>query len=199
MDNAIKEFKGDNAFLSNLDVAPVIYEGIRFENSEAAFQAAKCPERMREFCGLSPQAAKRLGRRVEMRPDWETVKYDVMYQVCMAKFTQNPDLLEKLLATGDAELVEGNTWGDKVWGVCDGIGENNLGKTLMRIRSEQKMSSLNGKRVRVVDNGKIRYGIIISSLTKEETDKCSMFGQLIKAKMDDTEQDEEFTYGWSIV
>ncbi len=199
MDNAIKEFKGDNAFLSNFYVAPVIYEGIRFENSEAAFQAAKCPERMREFCGLSPQAAKRLGRRVEMRPDWETVKYDVMYQVCMAKFTQNPDLLEKLLATGDAELVEGNTWGDKVWGVCDGIGENNLGKTLMRIRSEQKMSSLNGKRVRVVDNGKIRYGIIISSLTKEETDKCSMFGQLIKAKMDDTEQDEEFTYGWSIV
>lgn len=95
--------------------------------------------------------------------------------------------------------MEGNTWGDKVWGVCDGIGENNLGKTLMRIRSEQKMSSLNGKRVRVVDNGKIRYGIIISSLTKEETDKCSMFGQLIKAKMDDTEQDEEFTYGWSIV
>lgn len=199
MGNAIKEFKGGNAFLSNFYVSSVIYEGIRFENSEAAFQAAKCPERMREFCGLSPQAAKRLGRRVEMRPDWETVKYDVMYQVCMAKFTQNPDLLEKLLATGDAELVEGNTWGDKVWGVCDGIGENNLGKTLMRIRSEQKMSSLNGKRVRVVDNGKIRYGIIISSLTKEETDKCSMFGQLIKAKMDDTEQDEEFTYGWSIV
>ena len=32
------------------------------------------------------------------------------------------------------ELVEGNTWGDKVWGVCDGVGENNLGKTLMRIR-----------------------------------------------------------------
>ena len=54
----------------------------------------------------------------------------------MAKFTQNPGLLDKLLATGDAELVEGNTWGDQVWGVCDGVGENHLGKTLMRIRSE---------------------------------------------------------------
>lgn len=73
-----------------------------------------------------------------MRPDWELVKYDVMYEVCMAKFTQNPDLLSKLLATGDAELIEGNTWGDRVWGVDihRGIGENHLGKILMRIRSE---------------------------------------------------------------
>ena len=91
---------------------------------------------MRDFCGLNPQAAKRLGRRVELRPDWESVKYDVMYQVCKAKFTQNPNLLERLLATGDAELVEGNTWGDQVWGVCKGVGENHLGKTLMRIRAE---------------------------------------------------------------
>lgn len=136
MDNAITIFKGDYFFLSNFYVAPVVYQGIRFENNEAAFQAAKCPERMRDFCGLNPQAAKRLGRRVELRPDWEAVKHDVMYQVCKAKFTQNPDLLNKLLATGDAELVEGNTWGDQVWGVCKGVGENHLGKTLMRIRSE---------------------------------------------------------------
>ncbi len=136
MDNAITIFKGDYFFLSNFYVAPVVYQGIRFENNEAAFQAAKCPERMRDFCGLNPQAAKRLGRRVELRPDWEAVKYDVMYQVCKAKFTQNQDLLKKLLATGDAELVEGNTWGDQVWGVCKGVGENHLGKTLMRIRGE---------------------------------------------------------------
>lgn len=136
MDNAITIFKGDYFFLSNFYVAPVVYQGIRFENNEAAFQAAKCPERMRDFCGLNPQRAKRLGRHVELRPDWETVKYDVMYQVCKAKFTQNPDLLNKLLATGDAELVEGNTWGDQVWGVCKGVGENHLGKTLMRVRSE---------------------------------------------------------------
>lgn len=136
MSNVITEFRGDNFFLSNFFVAPIFYQGVRFENNEAAFQAAKCPERMREFCGLSPQKAKRLGRSVELRPDWEEVKYDVMYQVCKAKFLQNPDLARKLVETGDAELVEGNTWGDKVWGVCDGVGENNLGKTLMRIRDE---------------------------------------------------------------
>lgn len=145
--NAIKEFKGENFFLSNFFVAPVYYQGIRFENNEAAFQAAKCPERMRDFCGLSPQSAKRLGRKVTLRPDWETVKYDVMYQVCKAKFLQNPDLRNKLVETGDAELVEGNTWGDKIWGVCGGVGENNLGKILMRIRdeiSEWRRASLKG-------------------------------------------------------
>ena len=136
MSNAITSFKGENFFLSNFYLAPVFYQGIRFENNEAAFQAAKCPERMQEFCGLSPQKAKHLGCRVGLRPDWEDVKFDVMYHVCKAKFLQNPDLAQKLIETGDAELVEGNTWGDKIWGVCDGVGENNLGKTLMRIREE---------------------------------------------------------------
>lgn len=136
MSDAITEFRGKNFFLSNFYVAPVVYQGIRFENNEAAFQAAKCPERMRDFCGLNPQSAKRLGRRIELRPDWEEAKYDVMYQVCKAKFSQNPELAKMLIDTGDAELVEGNTWGDKIWGVCDGVGENNLGKILMRVRSE---------------------------------------------------------------
>lgn len=124
MNKAITEFRGDNFFLSNFYIAPVYYQGIRFENNEAAFQAAKCPERMRDFCGLNPQSAKRLGRRVELRYDWEEVKYDVMYQVCKAKFLQNADLYRKLIDTGDAELIEGNTW------------DNHLGKILMRIREE---------------------------------------------------------------
>ena len=122
--------------MSNFYSTPVLYHGLRFENSEAAFQAAKCPDRMRDFCGLNPSEAKRLGRSVELRTDWEAVKYDVMYQICMAKFLQNQDLAQKLIKTGNAELVEGNTWGDTVWGVCDGVGENNLGKILMRIREE---------------------------------------------------------------
>ena len=53
------------------------------------------------------------------------------------KFTDS-DLKEKLLATGDAELIEGNHWGDVIWGVCNGIGENNLGKLLMNIRNDLK-------------------------------------------------------------
>ena len=138
MTEPIDEFCGKYFFLSNFYPAPVEYQGYRFKNNEAAFQAAKCPERMLDFCDLTPNRAKRLGRKVPLRHDWEIVKYDVMYEVCMAKFTQNPDLLSKLLSTGDAELIEGNTWGDRVWGVdmyrC--IGENHLGKILMRVRSE---------------------------------------------------------------
>ena len=61
----------------------------------------------------------------------------------MAKYTQNPVLAEKLLATGDDELVEFNTWNDKYWGVCRGEGENKLGKVLMRIRQEFKDKYIN--------------------------------------------------------
>lgn len=60
----------------------------------------------------------------------------IMYEICKAKFRQNPDLAERLISTSDFELIEGNNWGDHIWGVCDGYGENRLGKILMRIREE---------------------------------------------------------------
>ena len=132
----IAEFRGKYFFLSNFYDADVECFGYRFKNNEAAFQAAKCPHRMTEFCELNPSDAKRLGRRVMLRQDWESVKDDVMYQVCSAKFRQNEDLAKRLVETGEAVLIEGNTWGDRVWGTVDGIGENRLGKILMKIRSE---------------------------------------------------------------
>ena len=107
---SISEFRGEYYFLSNFYSAPVTYNGMCFKNNEAAFQAAKCPERMTEFCRLNPSEAKRLGRRVKLRDDWEAVKDTVMYEICKAKFSQNPDLADKLVATKDAELIEGNTW-----------------------------------------------------------------------------------------
>lgn len=93
----------------------------------------KCPSRANEFYLLDPSEAKRLGRRVKLREDWEEVKELVMYEICYHKFSQNPDIRKMLLDTGDAELIEGNTWGDKI-----GVGENRLGKILMRIRNELK-------------------------------------------------------------
>ena len=82
-----------------------------------------------------PVTAKKMGRRVNLRKDWEDVKIQVMEKGLRLKF-QDPTLRKKLLATGDEELVEGNPWGDRYWGVCNGSGKNKLGKLLMKIREE---------------------------------------------------------------
>lgn len=142
MDKIIDKFVGKYHFLSNFFIAPVFYNGRMYLNNEAAFQSVKCPSRSFEFCSLNPSDAKRLGRMVKLRPDWEDIKDTIMYEVCKAKFSQNRDLLYKLLETDGYELIEGNHWGDTVWGVCNGIGENRLGRILMRVRDELKIEEL---------------------------------------------------------
>ena len=136
--NTISNFRGQYFFLSNFYPAQIQYGRHRFLNNEAAFQAMKCPSRANEFYLFNPSEAKRLGRRVKLRDDWEEVKELVMYEICYHKFNQNPDIKRMLLNTGDAELIEGNTWGDCIWGVCNGVGKNLLGKILMRVRNELK-------------------------------------------------------------
>ncbi len=132
----IKEFRGEFYFLSNFYNAEIYYKDHKFQNNEAAFQAMKCPERAAEFCYLNGVEAKRKGRYVQLRSDWENVKDKIMYEICFAKFTQHPELKIKLLETGSRELIEGNEWRGTYWGVCNGYGKNVLGKILMRIRSE---------------------------------------------------------------
>lgn len=133
----IREFQGKYRFLSNFYEVPVNYKGVVYNNNEAAFQAQKCPGRENEFTSITPSEAKRLGRKVTLRKDWEQIKEQVMYEICVAKFTQNPDLMSQLLQT-EGELEEGNYWHDTVWGVDlkTGFGKNKLGKILMRIREE---------------------------------------------------------------
>jgi len=138
MSEVIDRFRGEFDWLSNFFLCQVEFEGMNFSNVEAAFQAAKCldmKERER-FFGLSGGQAKRLGRRVELRSDWDEVKIEIMRQVLKSKFTQNSELREKLIATGDTELIEGNNWNDTFWGVCRGKGRNHLGKLLMEVRAE---------------------------------------------------------------
>ncbi len=91
-----------------------------------------------KFTQLDPSKAKRAGRTTILRQDWEDIKEQVMYEVCLAKFTQNTELGQKLIDTDDAILIEGNDWGDKTWGMVNGVGQNKLGKILMRIREEIK-------------------------------------------------------------
>ena len=134
----INSFKGKYYFLSNFYSAPVTYDGLTFQNNEAAFQAAKCinPELRKQFINLNPSEAKRSGRRVKLRSDWEQVKVGIMRDICKAKFEQNENLRQQLIATGSEPLEEGNTWGDRIWGTVDGVGQNHLGKILMEIRNE---------------------------------------------------------------
>lgn len=141
----ITRFDGENKFLSNFFPAKVVWEGIEFPTSEHAFQADKSlnAEERRKMAAIPADKAgraKRAGGRngwITLRPDWDKIRVDRMLAIVTAKFQQNPELMERLIATGDAELIEGNTWNDTFWGVCRGKGHNFLGKILMIVRDEE--------------------------------------------------------------
>lgn len=135
---AIREFIDAYAFLSNFYHSPVKYRNLIYLNAEAAFQAQKesCEKDKEQYTRMNPAQAKLVGRNCNLRKDWEEIKEQTMYEIVKAKFTQNENLAKLLLATGDAYLEEGNWWHDTTWGVCNGVGQNKLGKILMRVREE---------------------------------------------------------------
>lgn len=125
-------------FLSNFWPCLVVVDRLQFKSAEHAYQAQK----VTNFDDLAavrraptPGQAKRIARACLVRSDWDQVKLGCMLQVLRAKFSTYP-LADQLRATGDQELVEGNTWGDTYWGVYKGVGENHLGKLLMQVRAE---------------------------------------------------------------
>lgn len=139
----INEFSGKYAFLSNFWSCKIMFEGIEFPTVEHAFQAAKTTnpnEREMVRLAATPVKAKRIGRKVTLRHDWEKVKIEIMRGLLVQKFSQDEMLREMLLSTGDWELIEGNTWGDKFWGAVlengKWVGRNELGKLLMSVRSQ---------------------------------------------------------------
>lgn len=137
-DPPVTGFFGEHRFLSNFHIAPILWEGVTYPSTEHAYQAAKSldvQERKRIAALGTPKEARRAGQKVKLRPDWDRVKLQVMEEICRLKF-QHPDLRERLLATGDSYLEETNWWRDRYWGVCEGTGQNQLGKLLMRIRKE---------------------------------------------------------------
>lgn len=144
MPKKIDFFRGNYQFLSNFYSAPLEYDGRKYLNSEAAFHSMKCLDSVSrdKFKNLNPSDAKRLGRSVILRTDWDSVKDSIMKEITRAKFEQNPDIAKLLIETGDCILIEGNWWGDHYWGVCNGTGQNKLGKILMEIRTELKTKKL---------------------------------------------------------
>lgn len=150
----IDSFRGEYRFLSNFYPVPVTWRGRTAPSSEHHYMAAKAlpsPDGPEPLIGsedaeaiyacATPGKAKRLGRQVVLRDGWDAEeKFAVMRSVLEAKFT-DPTLREALLGTGEALLVEGNTWHDQCWGDCSCPthqavpGANHLGRTLMAVRS----------------------------------------------------------------
>jgi ribA/ribD-fused uncharacterized protein len=149
----ISRFSGEYRFLSNFYAAPFQFgrENSRWPTVEHAFQAAKTldqTERQWVLAAETGAEAKKRGRQVTRRSDWDYIRKAVMLRMVLAKFSQHQDLAVRLVATGDKILVEGNTWGDDFWGAVNRpaeagdtlwgpvplAGKNWLGRILMMVR-----------------------------------------------------------------
>lgn len=155
----INSFVNKNEFLSNFYPSQINYEGITFPTVEHAFQAMKTlnlEQRIAIANASTPGVAKRMGRQVTLRADWENVKDEIMYQCLKLKFADK-DLEEALLETFDEYLEEGNSWHDNYWGNChcekckNIHGKNRLGTLLMKVRDEIRTAKEHTKVLVVVD------------------------------------------------
>lgn len=138
MEKMISSFRGEYWFLSNFCPCDIEWDRRHYRSVEHAFQAAKTfdnNKREEIRTARTPGEAKRLGRHIELIEDWEEINDEIMYSLLQKKF-ESESLRAKLLDTNKLELVEGNNWGDKYWGVCNGVGQNRLGEILMQVRKE---------------------------------------------------------------
>jgi len=147
----IYSFTSIYSFLSNFYHSFVKLDGIIYPSVEHAFQAAKTLDAdlrkpFHKHRLLTAGDAKRMGRKLKLRPDWEHIKLQIMEDLLFSKFS-DPVLKQMLLDTGDAKLIEGNTWGDTFWGEdLHKGGQNHLGKLLMKIRENYEKESIKEKR-----------------------------------------------------
>lgn len=142
----IDRFAGPWAVLSNFAPATVTLDGMVYPTVEHAYCAAKTvdpTERERIRATTTPGKAKRAGRKLVVRADWEQVKLSVMGELVRQKFTENWQAASLLALSGNARLVEGNNWHDRFWGECSGCragctanGLNHLGEILMAQRRQ---------------------------------------------------------------
>ena len=141
------KFRDEFFFLSNFypcSITDPDFPDIVYFSVEAAFQAQKVlsKEDRMLFTSLTPTRAKRFGRKVELRKDWESVRIPLMKKLIRAKFN-SPELAEKLKLV-QGKIIEENSWNDRFWGMCRGYGMNNLGKILEEIRDELLGGEKNG-------------------------------------------------------
>lgn len=140
--NTVYGFFGPFRFLSNFHVVQIPYNGLVYPSTEAAYMSGKTHNLLTKKAlantKTTPSEARKIGRMLELREDWDDIRLQVMEEVNTIKYTQDtPEsklLREMLLVTKPFVLVEANWWNDTFWGECKGVGENNLGKILMKIR-----------------------------------------------------------------
>ena len=132
----INLFRGEHRFLSNFFIEP---DGSCVEMEYQAAKAINPQDVAFIMSSSTPGKAKRRGRSITLWPQWEGMKLKVMLRLVRAKFSDEA-MKKLLLATGDEELIEGNTWGDTYWGRCNNAGMNWLGRILMQVRKELKES-----------------------------------------------------------
>lgn len=144
-DKPIMGFQNEYQWLANFWTAPIIVTGFNYQNTEAAYQAAKTINiaHRQQFCDMTGEEAKKAGRNVILRHDWDFVRLEIMELVLRAKFMSHLDLAEKLMNTGSRDIINLNTWSDTHWGQIKDksgnlFGDNVLGKLLMNIRSDLK-------------------------------------------------------------
>jgi len=133
----ITAFNGEYRFLSNFYPCKIRVRGLIYPSAEHAYQACKTldmTEREKIRKARSAGSAKRLGKTLTIRLDWEDIKIEVMRAILKQKFNSHPTLRKLLLDTDNSNIIEVNVWNDTFWGECNGIGENHLGKLLMEVR-----------------------------------------------------------------
>jgi ribA/ribD-fused uncharacterized protein len=137
----IPKFEGEYSCFSNFYPRSVLYNGKRYKTKEHAFQCQKATNQKDFdfiFNAVTPYQAKKRSRTIKIKGNWKESRRWIMHDIVLAFFTEWSDLRKILLDSGDQELIEGNEYHDKYWGVCDGVGENWLGKILMLTRDELK-------------------------------------------------------------
>lgn len=141
-------FRDEYGFLSNFYPCEFEHLEITYKSSENAYQANKTNsiEEKIKISKMTPGESKKYGKLIKLNQEqWDASKLKVMEIVLRLKFS-NEKFRKRLLDTGDMILVEGNWWHDNFWGSCTcdkcgNVGQNNLGKLLMKIREEIKNES----------------------------------------------------------
>ena len=152
-------FYSKHSPLSNFKPAKFTKNGIKFEHSEQYYQHYKAmenhdKEKAQQILNtVDPLDCYRIGRNVKIgdKEDWEKKSLEIMYDGCLAKFQENPELADFLISTGDTVLLEASPF-DRFWGLGMSMYDKNifkpehwpegaknwLGKILSKVRAKMK-------------------------------------------------------------